>query len=190
MVTAAAVILILAIALTGFLMSKHWGSRSSGERARLRAHIQELEATKAELEKTSADLKTALAAADSASKAKSEFLAAMSHELRTPLNAVIGFSEVMLNEVFGPLGNARYREYARNIYDSARHALGVVDGMLASSPTASGLPELAFTDLDPAGIVENCLAVARPLIGRILTAASLFLLALFAMKFAHGTWAF
>ena len=89
--------------------------------------------------------------------------AKLAHELRTPLSAVIAYAEVVKDEHFGPLGNARYREYARNIYDSARHALGVVDGMLASSPTASGLPELAFTDLDPAGIVENCLAVARPL---------------------------
>jgi two-component system, cell cycle sensor histidine kinase PleC len=89
--------------------------------------------------------------------------AKLAHELRTPLSAVIAYAEVVKDEHFGPLGNARYREYARNIYDSARHALGVVDGMLASSPTASGLPELAFTDLDPAGIVGNCLAVARPL---------------------------
>lgn len=89
--------------------------------------------------------------------------AKLAHELRTPLSAVIAYAEVLKDEHFGALGNARYREYARNIYDSARHALGVVDGMLASSPTSSGLPELAFTDLDPACIVENCLAVARPL---------------------------
>ena len=89
--------------------------------------------------------------------------AKLAHELRTPLSAVIAYAEVVKDEHFGPLGNARYREYARNIYDSARHALGVVDGMLVSSSTASGIPELAFTDLDPAGIVANCLAVARPL---------------------------
>lgn len=92
--------------------------------------------------------------------------AKLAHELRTPLSAVIAYAEVLKDEHFGPVGNARYREYARNIYDSARHALGVVDGMLASNPTASGLPELAFADLDPAAIVENCLAVARPLADR------------------------
>jgi signal transduction histidine kinase len=89
--------------------------------------------------------------------------AKLAHELRTPLSAVIAYAEVLKDQHFGPVGNARYREYAGNIYDSARHALGVVDGMLASSPTASGLPELAFTDLDPVCIVANCLAVARPL---------------------------
>jgi signal transduction histidine kinase len=90
--------------------------------------------------------------------------AKLAHELRTPLGAAIAYAEVLKDEHFGPLGNARYREYARNIYDSARHALGVVDGMLAASgPAPSGLPEFAFTDLDPAGIVENCLTVARPL---------------------------
>lgn len=89
--------------------------------------------------------------------------ARLAHELRTPLSAVIAYAEVLKDEHFGALGNARYREYARNIYDSARHAVGVVDGMLAGSPTLSGVPELAFTDLDPVSIVENCLAVARPL---------------------------
>jgi two-component system, cell cycle sensor histidine kinase PleC len=89
--------------------------------------------------------------------------AKLAHELRTPLAAAIAYAEVLKDEHFGRLGNARYRDYARNIYDSARHALGVVDGMLAANPTASGLPELAFADLDPAAIVENCLAVTRPL---------------------------
>ena len=89
--------------------------------------------------------------------------AKLAHELRTPLGAVIAYAEVMKDEHFGPFGNSRYREYARNIYDSARHALGVVDGMLAGNPAVSGLPELAFIDLDPTSIAENCLAVARPL---------------------------
>ena len=89
--------------------------------------------------------------------------AKLAHELRTPLSAVIAYAEVLKDEHFGSFGNSRYREYARNIYDSARHALGVVDGMLAGNTAASGLPELAFTDLDPTCIAENCMAVARPL---------------------------
>jgi two-component system, cell cycle sensor histidine kinase PleC len=85
----------------------------------------------------------------------------LAHELRTPLSAVIAYAEILKDEHFGPMANARYRDYARNIYDSARHALGVVDGMLGAG--RSDMPELAFRDLDPADIVANCLAVAQPL---------------------------
>jgi len=90
----------------------------------------------------------------------------LAHELRTPLSAVIAYAEVLKDEHFGPLDNPRYREYAGNIYASARHALSVVDSMLASNLAHAGLPELAFRDLDPAGVIENCLAVAGPLADR------------------------
>jgi two-component system, cell cycle sensor histidine kinase PleC len=92
--------------------------------------------------------------------------ARVAHELRTPLSAVIAYAEVLKDEHFGPLANPRYREYARTIYDSARHALSVVDGMLAGNLGRAGLPELAFRDLDPADVIENCLAVAGPLAQR------------------------
>jgi signal transduction histidine kinase len=112
--------------------------RARRSKDRMRAHIQELEATKAQLEQTSASLSAALTAADAAIKAKSEFLAAMSHELRTPLNAVIGFSEVMLNEVFGPLGHDRYREYVDNIRASGTHLLGLINDVLDMSRLDEG----------------------------------------------------
>jgi two-component system, cell cycle sensor histidine kinase PleC len=90
----------------------------------------------------------------------------LAHELRTPLSAVIAYAEVLKNEHFGPLSNPRYRSYARDIYDSARHALGVIDSMLRGDKTRSALPSLAFADIDPAGVVEKCLTVARPLAER------------------------
>jgi two-component system cell cycle sensor histidine kinase PleC len=93
-------------------------------------------------------------------------LARLAHEIRTPLSAAIAYAEVLKEEHFGPLGNGRYREYAHNIFDCARHALSVVDGMLASDPGGTGLPELAFRDLDPARVIDNCVAVARPLAER------------------------
>jgi signal transduction histidine kinase len=92
--------------------------------------------------------------------------ARLAHELRTPLGAVIAYAEVLKDQHFGPLANPRYRDYARNIYDSARLALSVVDGMLASHSVRVGLPELAFRDLDPTDVIENCLAVAGPLAER------------------------
>jgi signal transduction histidine kinase len=87
----------------------------------------------------------------------------LAHELRTPLSAVIAYAEILKNEHFGPLANPRYQGYARDIYESARHALSVVDSMLRGDRARTAVPPLAFADLDPAGVVESCLTVARPL---------------------------
>ena len=81
-------------------------------------------------------------AAMSASRAKSTFLANMSHELRTPLNAIIGFSELMTREIFGPLGNGRYQEYAKLIHDSGGHLLDLINGVLDMSKIEAGKFEL------------------------------------------------
>jgi cell cycle sensor histidine kinase DivJ len=78
----------------------------------------------------------------SASRAKSAFLANMSHELRTPLNAIIGFSELMEREIFGPLGSARYQEYAKLIHDSGGHLLDLINGVLDMSKIEAGKFEL------------------------------------------------
>ncbi len=81
-------------------------------------------------------------ASDSASRAKTAFLANMSHELRTPLNAIIGFSEVMTREIFGPVGSARYQEYARLIHESGGHLLDLINGVLDMSKIEAGKFEL------------------------------------------------
>ena len=75
-------------------------------------------------------LRTAKDQAEVASRAKSEFLAMMSHELRTPLNAVIGFADVMLEQVFGPIGNDKYRSYAKDIRASGVHLLSLINDIL------------------------------------------------------------
>jgi len=76
--------------------------------------------------------------AEEASRAKSRFLANMSHELRTPLNAIIGFSEVMNQELFGPLGSTRYREYTRLINESGSHLLELINSILDMSKIEAG----------------------------------------------------
>ena len=159
MSVAVGVALIVALGVLGFIVAKYLAQRAGQERAHLRAHIQELEATKGELEKTSGDLKTALAAADAASKVKSEFLAAMSHELRTPLNAVIGFSEVMVNEVFGPLGNERYREYAESIRGSGTHLLGLINDVLDMSRLNAGELKLSREELRVGDLIAEAVGV-------------------------------
>lgn len=75
-------------------------------------------------------LHDALIASEQANRAKSEFLATMSHEFRTPLNAIIGFSEMLREEYFGPLGSKTYKDYSIDIYNSGRHMLDLVNDVL------------------------------------------------------------
>jgi signal transduction histidine kinase len=106
-------------------------------------------------------LRGAKEGAEAANRAKSEFLANMSHELRTPLNAVIGFSEMIKVEMFGPVGE-RYRGYAADIYNSGSHLLGLINEILDLSKLEAGQFELYEEDVDLTGTVEACLHLVEP----------------------------
>jgi signal transduction histidine kinase len=80
--------------------------------------------------------------AEAGSRAKSAFLASMSHDLRTPLSSIIGFSEIMLRQALGPLGDERYTAYVKDIYDSGVHLLDVVNNVLDLSKVEAGRMEL------------------------------------------------
>ncbi|MGA2087722.1 MAG: ATP-binding protein [Stellaceae bacterium] len=95
--------------------------------------------------------------AELASRSKSEFLANMSHELRTPLNAIIGFSQVMAEEVMGPLGSPRYIGYARDICASAQHLLGIISDILDVSKLEAGKVELDEEEAEIPQIVRDVL---------------------------------
>jgi len=95
-------------------------------------------------------------AAENASRTKSMFLATMSHELRTPLNAVIGFAELMSSEVFGPLGDSRYREYSGVIHNAGRHLLDLINDILDMSKIEAGKRELDKEHLSASEIVQDC----------------------------------
>ncbi|MDE1931912.1 MAG: response regulator, partial [Alphaproteobacteria bacterium] len=95
----------------------------SGGRAGLRVDVTELVRTKESLQ-------IALAEAEGASRAKSAFLANMSHELRTPLNAVIGFSEMINDQIMGPIGTPAYAEYANHIWKAGEHLHGLLGNIL------------------------------------------------------------
>jgi cell cycle sensor histidine kinase DivJ len=99
--------------------------------------------------------------AESASRAKTQFLANMSHELRTPLNAVIGFSEILNRELYGTLGETRYRDYARLIHESGEHLLNVVNGILDMSKIEAGKFNIVKEPFDVAPLVKSCCDLMR-----------------------------
>ncbi len=114
-------------------------------------------------EREQAVLAATLARAEVAHRAKSIFLANMSHELRTPLNAILGFSEIMTQEMFGPLGNDRYRDYARTIHGSGSHLLALITNILEMSRIEAGKRELQLGPVGVADSVADVLALLDPL---------------------------
>ena len=102
----------------------------------------EKDALIAELETAKSMSDEARRRAEEANLAKSRFLASMSHELRTPLNAILGFSEVMGNEVLGPMKNPTYRDYAHDIHISGQHLLNLINEILDLSRIEAGRYQL------------------------------------------------
>lgn len=93
---------------------------------------------------TEEELQSAKSEAESASSHKTDFLARVSHEIRTPLNAIIGFSDLIAQERFGPVGHPRYHEYAHDISKSGRHVLDIVNDLLDISKIEAGQQDLDF----------------------------------------------
>ncbi len=98
-----------------------------------------------------------------ASKAKSEFMANMSHDLRTPLNAIIGFSEVINQEVFGKLGSEKYNEYVKDILESGRFLLSLIDDILDLSVLEADKRVLEKQDINLSSCTESCVKILEPL---------------------------
>ncbi len=130
-----------------------------------RAHQNDREMIEMSMEKTRlidalSDAKKksdeARAAAEDASRAKSQFLANMSHELRTPLNAIIGFSEVISSEVFGPIENEKYHQYSGDIHSSGRHLLALINDILDLSKIEAGQYSIFEERVDLSIVAEDC----------------------------------
>jgi len=108
----------------------------------LKTTVADLEASRSTLSETMQKYELEKHRAEEASRSKSEFLANMSHELRTPLNAINGFSEIMQSELYGPIGDEKYKEYVSDILASGRHLLELIDDILDMSKIESGRIEL------------------------------------------------
>jgi PAS domain S-box-containing protein len=92
-----------------------------------------------------------------ANLAQSQFLANVSHELRTPLSAIIGFSEIIKDEIMGPVGNTKYRDYIGDIHESGQHLLGLINDILDLSKIESGKDELHEDKIEIPEIIRSVL---------------------------------
>lgn len=100
--------------------------------------------------------------AERASRAKSDFLAKISHEIRTPLNSIIGFSDVMIEERFGPIGNERYREYLKDIRNSGEYVVSLLNDLLDLAKIEAGKLELNFVAVNLNEMVQSCVMLMQP----------------------------
>jgi len=112
--------------------------------------------------RTEEQLRAALLRAESASQAKTDFLANMSHELRTPLTAILGFSESIKNQLFGPISPSKYGDYVEQIHASGGHLLAIVNDVLDMSRIAAGEVRLDETAVDLRPLADECLAMLQP----------------------------
>jgi two-component system cell cycle sensor histidine kinase PleC len=122
----------------------------------LKLTVDDLERSQAALSETMHKYEVEKHRAEEASRSKSEFLANMSHELRTPLNAINGFSEIMRSELYGPLGDPKYREYVDDILSSGKHLLELIDDILDMSKIEAGTLELEQKRVDLEKTLQEC----------------------------------
>ena len=135
-------------------------SRRRNELA-LQAVVDDLEKSRGQLAELARKYEDEKIRAEGANKAKSDFLANMSHELRTPLNAINGFSEIMVGELFGSLGDPRYKDYAKDILDSGQHLLAVINDILDMSKIEAGKMNLKFDPIDLGELAEDAMRLMR-----------------------------
>ncbi|WP_286749042.1 ATP-binding protein [Sphingopyxis sp. SCN 67-31] len=128
---------------------------------KLRQVVDNLERSQQQLSELARKYEMEKVRAEGANKAKSEFLANMSHELRTPLNAINGFSEIMVGEMFGSLGDPRYKGYAQDILSSGQHLLALINDILDMSKIEAGKMNLKFELLELEEVAEDAVRLVR-----------------------------
>ncbi len=141
-------------------LKRHEAALTENE-SQLRNTVSDLQESQARIADLAKKYEQEKIRAEEANRSKSEFLANMSHELRTPLNAINGFSEIMLREMFGPLGDERYVGYTNDILSSGQHLLELINDILDMSKIEAGKMTLQTEATDAAELVEQCLRIVR-----------------------------
>lgn len=152
----AAILLVLA-GLTVVALKRAYAQAATVERLN-----EELVQRSGELERSQGELLAALEEAVQANKAKADFLAVMSHELRTPLNAVIGFSDLIRNQAFGPVGHKKYLEYGNDIHMSGQHLLSLITDILDITRANAGTLALDRRPTEMSALTSRCLTIVTP----------------------------
>jgi two-component system cell cycle sensor histidine kinase PleC len=129
--------------------------------ATLKAAVSKLEISEGRNRELARSYEEQKRRAEAASRAKSAFLANMSHELRTPLNSIIGFSEIMSGQLFGPLGDDRYQSYSKDIHASGQLLLDLINDILDMAKIEAGKLNLAPRPLDPLDAIEQAVRFMR-----------------------------
>jgi signal transduction histidine kinase len=160
LVTLAAIGTLLLAGLS-FILMREIGYRATreiqlaDERMLLQSSNARLAEERIRLRQTNFELKHSKERAEAANDAKSQFLANMSHELRTPLNAIIGFSQIIKEQTMGPVGVARYAEYANDIFCAGEHLLALINNVLDISKIQAGKLELRDEPVDLQEVVQG-----------------------------------
>lgn len=141
-------------------------SQQKSREAQIAQATDQLRAQAAETQLLNRELQRQQQVAIAANRAKSDFLARMSHELRSPLNAILGFSEIIADDLFGAAGTQRYQNYAQNIHDAGAHLLALINDILDLSKVEAGRMQLNAEPVDVKELVRSCLPLVAPLAER------------------------
>ncbi|MEO0466416.1 MAG: PAS domain-containing sensor histidine kinase [Pseudomonadota bacterium] len=131
------------------------------QKTKLKSLVQELERQEGQAAELARNYAEAKAKAEHAANTKSAFLANMSHELRTPLNAINGFSEILTEELYGPLGDEKYKGYAKDILTSGQHLLDLINDILDMAKIEAGKMTVSLAPLDPTDPVDAAIRMIR-----------------------------
>ena len=124
--------------------------------------VRQLTAKLESFKQSEEELRGATREAQKAAAAKADFIGKVSHEIRTPLNAITGFTEVIMAERFGPIGNERYREYLKDMQAAETHLVALLNDLLDLSKIETGQLDLTFANVSLNELTQQCVGIMQP----------------------------